>query len=182
MVHNLEPVLARHLGPVAAPDELWDRIQNPPVPRSRSSNSSLAWALVAALLVGAGMWGFRPRPNVEFRSDNGPKIRAWVKASTGLDIPLPAETAPSVRLSGASEAQGTAEVAFQIGGHDATLRVSKVSLAVPDGRHRFLSSESRNGVTISSWTMRGQLYTAMCTNPGGFRVACVLCHAGATPL
>ena len=172
MHESIEPLLIRELGRIAAPDALWARIQNPPRAGTRTSSSSLAWAAVAALLVVASVWGIQPRHGVDFRSGEPALVRAWVKKSTGLDVPFPKQTAPSVQLIGASAKGPEAEIAFRVEHHDATLRISKAPAA--EGSHRFL--------TNSSWTMHGQLYTIACADVVDSRVACVLCHTGAERL
>jgi hypothetical protein len=166
---SLEPLLIRELGRVAAPAELWGRIQSPPRVQSRST--SLAWAVAAGVLVVAGVWGLHP--DTRFRSDKPVLVRDWVKSRTGLDVPLPVKTATSVRVTGASVKGPGAEIAFRVENHDATLLVSKAA-DYGDGKHRFL--------TTSSWTMHGQLYTIACADGVDPRVACVLCHTGAERL
>ena len=49
---EIDEVLARHLGRVAAPEELWERIENPPVPARTTRRVGVrALLLVATLLV-----------------------------------------------------------------------------------------------------------------------------------
>ena len=50
---EIDEVLARHLGRVAAPEELWERIENPPVPARLPTRrvGVRALFLVATLLV-----------------------------------------------------------------------------------------------------------------------------------
>jgi hypothetical protein len=116
---------------------------------------------------------------LEFHSGSVAQVRDWIKTRTGLDLPLPAELSPSVRLIGAQMVDGaTAEVKCRIGDHDATLLVSKASATLRGvAGHRFLGTESYQGTRVSSWIMRGQMYTLACAAPGDFRVECLLCHA-----
>jgi hypothetical protein len=174
----LETVLSRHLRPVRAPEALWDRVQNPPVMRARRAH--LVWALAAAAVVAVGLWGFHPREEstaalergiVDFRSSEPAKVRAWVRANTGLDIPLRLEATSLVVLIGASMVKGgRAEIIYRADGYDAALVVSKAASAAGDG-HRFVS----RGNGVASWTMHGQLYTVACADP---QAACLLCHGG----
>jgi hypothetical protein len=165
-------------------------------------------AAAAAALLAATTWRLVPRHSSEeisrealvmealsgepevldLRSDTVSEIRTWVKSRTGLDLPLPANTAPTVRLAGVCAVKGGGapafRVAYRVGGRKAELLVSKASPAESgDGRHRFLKCESNGNARVSSWTMRGQLYTlAYATMPGTAsaesREECLLCHAG----
>jgi hypothetical protein len=198
----LEAVLTQHLGRVAAPPELWDRIQAPgPALPKRSNRQMLAWALAAtALLVAAVVvWQLRLRPEalvaqalqrgagqLEFRSEQAPAIRAFVKERTGLDIPLLPNPPASIRLVGASVAgwarTPTAEVVFRVGGRDEVLLVSKADpKLVGNATHRFLSSSQYRGARISSWLMHGQLCTLACPIPQNPQAGCLLCHATGAP-
>jgi len=70
-------------------------------------------------------------------------------------------------------------VAYRVSGHNAALLVSKADPAISgDGRHRFLKCESTGGTRVSSWVMRGQLYTLAYAAPGDLRDECLLCHNG----
>jgi hypothetical protein len=187
----LEPVLTELLGWVRAPEQLWYRVQTPQVSKPESSVRQLMLALAATLAVVTIVVGFRElrgnsmgnRGEIEFRSAKAGEVSAWVKANTGLDIPLPDQPA-AVELVGARVMKGettAVEVAYRVGGHDAKLVVSKVEsgLAVHTG-HRFLGN---SGTRASSWIMRDQLYTLACAEPGDLRAACTLCHAdGSTAL
>jgi hypothetical protein len=183
----LEPALASSLGAVEAPEELWERLQNPRALRSAGSIRGLAWTLAAASALLAILWGLYPRRegNLELRSDEVAEVRRWVKDNTGLEIPLAANPSPLVRLVGArvvSKAPPTAEITFKVGDRDVTLVVSKAVRTPGQVAHRFLTSESYRDAKVSSWTMRGQLYTLACATPGDLRAACLLCHAGAGQL
>jgi hypothetical protein len=66
----VEQVLERRLRPVAAPDELWDRVQNP-----QRKTSVFGWKLaLAAMLVVATAWAVHPR---SLESGSAGEIRAW---------------------------------------------------------------------------------------------------------
>jgi len=126
-----EPELARHLGPVKAPDQLWDRVQGAAsAGRSVSSvrtgqtgwNPAWGWVSAAALVaLAAGLTVWlnrepsremtseqiavralsRTPDQLQFRSPDLSELRAWVKNDTGMDVPLPVRTASSVQMVGA---------------------------------------------------------------------------------
>ena len=153
---QFEPELKRHLGPVKAPDELWDRVQGVStsfqVPKPRRS----AWQWAAAVatvaeIAGTTVWLnrsltteelavralTRPPEQMEFRSADLTEVRAWVKAGTGLDVPFTGRAAPSVHLVGAHVTRKrvpTAEISYRVGDMDVTLAVSKADPAA-DGKH-----------------------------------------------
>ena len=201
-----EPELNRHLRPVKAPDELWDRLQragasSPALRKPRAGFGTWRWAAaaVAAVVVIAGvtLWLNREPTSeelavralnhgpdqMEFRSDNLAELRTWVKAGTGLDLPLRGRPAASVHLIGARVTRATrtgvptAEIAYRVGDQDARLVISK---APPDGdgKHKFKASGSYHGANFQSWTMRGQMYTIASANA---RMGCMLCHSTGAP-
>jgi len=200
----LEPALARNLGQVSAPDELWLRIQNPRVaPARKPITLRTVDLMIVSALLAVVVWGFFPRralspqelaiqalergpENLELESGAVSEIRAWVRKRTGLDLPLPSATSASVRLKGVCAVKGgapTIEVAYRVSGHNAALLVSKASPAIAgDTRHRFLKCESTGGIRVSSWIMRGQLYTLAYSAPGDLRDECLLCHAAAVSM
>jgi hypothetical protein len=188
------------LQPVSAPDELWDRLQRPRVhPHGQKTHSGVAplAMLAVATLAAMAVWGFFPRSakstdelaiealnrapeTLELQSGALPEIRAWVKTRTGLDLPLPSEASRAVRLQGVCAVRGGSaiEVAYRVSGHNAALLVSKAGPETTgNGKHRFLKCESTGGVRVSSWIMRGQLYTLAYSAPGDLRDECQLCHA-----
>jgi len=195
-----EPELSRHLGPVKAPDELWDRVHGSEVSSSKRAHSfkrQMAWGWAAASLatvaVVAGIVWLnrdlsgeelavralsRAPEQMEFRSGDLTEVRTWVKTGTGLDVPLPGSTAPSVRMIGATITRNgtpTAEISYRVGTLDASLVVSKVE---GDGRHKVVKSGSYHGANFVSWTMRGQMYTIAAADA---RVGCMLCHSTGAP-
>jgi hypothetical protein len=200
MKKEYESELSRHLGPVKAPDELWDRVQGREVSYRTPRAAAFAWgwavAAVATVVVVAGMTVWlnrslsseelavralsRTPAQMEFRSADLAELRAWVKADTGLDVPLPVRTASSVQLVGAHVSRKgtpTAEISYRVGGMDATLVVSKLPQE-GDGRHAFVKSGSYHGANFQSWTMRGQMYTIASADA---RVGCILCHSTGAP-
>jgi hypothetical protein len=191
----MEPVLTRNLRRVGAPRELWHRVDNP-VSSAKGSDWRLRLALAATLAIVTIAWGFYQRLGslpasqalairslsrgtdlLEFRSSESAQIRAWVKTSAGIDVPLPSATPATVQMLGAHVVKGPVsgvEVAYRLGRQDVVLVVSKAG-SMPDRviSHRFLASKDDR---LSSWIMGGNLYTLACANPGDIRVACVLCH------
>lgn len=125
----LEAELARQLGPVAAPEALWNRIAlapQEPVRHPRAEPVWLLWPAIAAIFVLACaglLWELAqargpmrdttqltPRElrmlasttrGFDFASDNPAALRRWVKSNTGIDIEMPAAPSGTVRLLGA---------------------------------------------------------------------------------
>ena len=194
-----EPELSRHLGPVKAPDELWDRGQGAQAVRLRPSRGMpWQWAAAAlamvAMIAGITVWRNRSltteeravralargTEQLQFHSDDLAEIRNWVKAGSDLDIPLRGQPAPAVQLIGVSlTRQGTpaAEISYRVGDMDARLVISKVS-SDGDGRHAFVKSGTFHGANFQSWTMRGEMFTIAAADA---RVGCLLCHSTGAP-
>ena len=195
-----EPELKRHLGPVQAPAELWDRVHDAPSVQLRPARGmTWQWATAAlatvAIVAGVTVWLnrdisgeeravralSRTPEQLQFHSTDAAELRAWVKTGTGLDVPMPPHTAASVQLVGAYVSRKgsvpTAEIAYRVGGQDATLVVSKIPME-GDGRHQFVKSGSYHGSSFQSWTMRGQMYTIASADA---RVGCLLCHSAGAP-
>ena len=170
----IETVLGRKLDRVAAPEGLWERIDNRSltvaVQTERPRLQGLAWAFVAAMLVVVLVWGFRPRRDLVMQSDSATQIREWVKANAGLDIPLLGHSG-QVRLTGARLMRGDVEIACRVGDHQAKLLVSKGNLSL---QHGIQSTKARNTV---SWGMAGRSYTLACATPEDLKIACLLCHS-----
>ena len=202
---GLEPELSRHLGPVKAPDQLWDRVQQGAGARAGARTRTSMWgkswiwvAAAAAAIAGlaAGVSVVRNRnvsleelavaalgrnPNqLKFRSGEAPAVRAWIKSGTGLDVPLPSQLSPAVHLVGAtlvSSKVPTAEVSYRVGDMDVTLAVSKADPGA-DSKHTFVRAGSYHGANFTTWSMRGQMYTLAAADT---RVGCLLCHNGGAP-
>jgi hypothetical protein len=203
----LEPMLERRLCQVAAPEELWARIQRPRATQTPSRRLP-GWALA---LAGTGLlcmlsWLFfrghstpvlspqdlaiqalaRGEEDLDLRVDTVSAIRSWVKSRTGFDIPIASPTAQEVRLTGVCAVRGGApaiEVAYRVRGHNAALLVSQGSQPTSvDGKHQFLKCESIGKTRVSSWTMRGQLYTLAYASHSDLRDECLLCHSGTEQL
>ena len=195
-----EPELSRHLGPVKAPDELWDRVHGTQTVHQLRPSRGMTWQWAAAALAtvavvaGITVWQnrelsgeeravralSRTPEQLEFRSENLTEIRTWVKTGTGLDVPMPGRTSPAVRMIGAHVNRAgvpTAEIAYRVGDADVSLVVSKIPLE-GDGRHQFVKSGSYHGSSFQSWTMRGQMYTIASADA---KVGCLLCHSTGAP-
>jgi hypothetical protein len=202
---KLERALAKHLARTAAPEPLWDRVREPKTPVARTSPAWMAWAPAAAALVlaVAGWMAWRSGQaqisveslavealangpeHLQFRSEKASEIRTWVRANSGIDIPLPPLHSPLVRIVGANVTRGAvpvAEVAYRVGDDTATLLVSKDASGVRSyPQHDARASEAFGAAHVSSWTMRGQAYTLAWTAQGQSRIACLLCHVGNEP-
>jgi hypothetical protein len=182
----LESELQRGLCKVSAPPQLWDRVQQAQSDSAgpqRKARQALVWAVAAAaLLIGIGLARVsasiggvrleRDSQTAALRCQNPAQLRAWVRARTGLNLPLRAESSPSIQLIGAQtmDGSGGVEVAYRAGNHDAMLLVSKADTGAGNIPH------SRVSGNVSSWVMDGQKYTLACNDPAGLLLACKLCH------
>ena len=157
----IESVLDRNLHPVAAPAELWDRVRNP---RPRPV---LQWKLAFALVVAvATAWALHPR-TASIQSESARDVREWVKARTGLDVPL--SPAAPIRLCGSSVfGNGSAEIRYRVRNREAAMLVAKAERYT--STHRFVSH--------NTWILRGQSYTVASAD---LQTACLLCHIDPPP-
>ncbi|HLK19507.1 MAG TPA: hypothetical protein VKT81_11135 [Bryobacteraceae bacterium] len=159
----IEPALARHLDPVAAPEELWERVRNPRVIQKKRSvhtgvNAARLGACATALLV-----IFFLVPHRGLKSSDPGQIRGWVQAKSGIDVPLRARPA-GVQLTGAQISKDTVEIAYKVGNRDGRLFIG--------GRH------TASNPRVFTWSMHGNTYTLECATPDDLKVACNLCHIG----
>lgn len=199
----LEAVLAKQMGPVKAPDALWSRIQNPRQQVQSSATSMwVRWAPIAAtlVLVAGGMWWVRnlgdqpttreamavaalggSEEELSLRTSDTAEIRRWVRANSGIDIPLPPKHDSVIQVIGARMVNGPdqlAEVSYQVGDYRAALLVAKD----PTGKksyptHGLRPSDPLEKAHVSSWSMRGQSYTlASDARAEEFETTCLLCH------
>lgn len=177
----------------STPAELWDRVcaaqQVRPTP-SKRINPALIWATAATLVViAAGLTAaYRQSAGSDralalqalngaseiagFHCENPAQLRAWVRANTGIDLPLQANSSRSIQLIGAKAIEDSrgVEVAYRAGSSDAVLLVSRVNRNVRNGAH------DRSSGNLASWVMDGQRYTLACDNPADLQIACKLCH------
>jgi len=172
----LTPELEWGLRETSAPPELWDRVQAAQVAPRRKTSYVLVWATAAAAVLLAV--GVSRAHRTSAASDvqqagihcqNPAQLRAWVRAKTGMDVPLRDATASSVELIGARSAGASVEIAYRTGNRDGTLFVSPASGA-GDAPH-----DRVNG-NVSSWVMDGRRYTLMSDNSADLQLACKLCH------
>ncbi len=198
----LERELARQLAPVAAPESLWDRInQRQREPRRRFSFDRAFWPVAVAmvLLAFAGVLRtfsasrdpetFTERSgSFDLRSDNFEDIRAWAKTEANIDIDLPsgqlARDRGDVRLLGARlirrRGLPVAAIDYRVGDEAATLFVSGkragLSGTTEGAGHLFSQTRSTGEARLVSWNMRNQTYTIASSGAGNARGACLLCH------
>jgi hypothetical protein len=171
----LESELARGLHRVAAPEVLWDKIQafqnrdRKEVLVPTFSREKLTWALLAASLAAALIWGIPAHRSIQ--SASATQIREWVKTNTGLDVPLVGDPSP-LRLASANLSRQGIEIACRIGNHPAKLLISK-NKSIPAAKHAALNN---NDSTIS-WGMSNRTYTLACATPADLHIACLLCHS-----
>jgi hypothetical protein len=172
----LEPELQRELREVAAPPELWDRVQSARFSRLPERNHRrLVWALALPVILAAVAWSVVRSPvrensqTLAFHCQNPAQLRAWVRATTGIDVPLRAAPPASIQLTGARHLGDRVEIAYRAGDHDAILAVSRAN-GVPEVPHGNTTGK------VSSWVMAGQRYTLACDNPANLQLACKLCH------
>jgi hypothetical protein len=186
----LEPSLQRGLRPVAAPPDLWARIQAQSAPLPAPRTPWFVWAMAAVvvlLAVGLSIVQRERFPGDEalaiqalggdtqrlaFHCQNPAQLRAWVRANTGFDLPLRAESSPFVQLIGAQMVDGArrVEIAYRAGNREAVLVLSKADAGSPNVPH------NRARGNVSSWVMAGRRFTLASDNPADLQLACKLCH------
>lgn len=162
-----EPALSTHLDRVAAPEDLWERIQNSAAKASVHRSVNVARIGACATLVLLVVWLYPWHR--ELRSGDGSEIRAWVRANAGIDVPLRAHS-PGLQLTGASLAKGSVAIAYRVGNRDGRLMVAKGGSG---GRHTAAS-----GARVFTWSMDGHTFTLACAAPEDLSIACSLCHIG----
>jgi hypothetical protein len=183
-MHRLEGDLTQALRGVSAPPELWDRVvgQTPSSAPNPLVRLPLVWAMAAALALVAVALSIVHRQSIAlnvdsqhiaFHCQNPAQLRAWVRANTGLDLPLPPQLSPSVQLAGArmiGNGTGGVEVAYRAGNRDAILLVSRADADSANAPH------SRVSGNVSSWVMSGQRFTLASNDAADLQLACKLCH------
>lgn len=154
----IERELEQSLRRVAAPEELWNRLQSPQPVRSRVQTRFMALATVPVVMLVALLGSHSANvPSVQFHSNDAQEIQAWVKIRTGLDVPMHAG-----KLAGASVLSGgAAEIAYRGEG--------RMTLMVSAG-----SATARNA-NVFSWTAGGLTYQLASAEQQDLK-ACALCH------
>jgi hypothetical protein len=194
----VEKELARQLRPVAAPDDLWDRIEERRNARPERRLRWPAWPIAAALMLAAGaaaIWQIgapqtmeelavrelRDSGRLDFRSEDPGQIRSWVRAKAGMDVELPRSAGREIRLVGCRmmtrRGAPVVAIAYRVAGDAATLLVSSTGEKVGSTAHRFAPAEWSRGARIFSWTMGARQYTIACAAPREPEAACLLCHS-----
>jgi len=171
----LESSLQQGLREVPAPAELWDRVRNSKAVSSRESNLTLTWAMAAAVVLIVVGLSVIQRDHAVYpltgdHCENPAQLRAWVRAKTGLDLPLRAGSSASVQLIDARNVRGRVEISYRAGNRDAVLLVSRADAGSANLPH------SRVRGNVSTWVMAGQRFTLACADPAALQLACQLCH------
>lgn len=183
---NLEGELQRGLRGVSAPPELWDRIQAAQVapPQSTRSNRGLVWAMAAGVVLAAVSLSLvratdestalqalaGDSQQIAFHCQNPARLRAWVRANTGFDVPMLDAPPASIQLIGARNLGTRVEIAYRAGNRDAVLLVSRTEAGAANVPHTGVSGN------VSSWVMAGQRFTLACNDAADLQLACKLCH------
>jgi hypothetical protein len=205
MVNRLDEELARQLRPVAAPEDLWFRVQEPRGGYGAALARWPIWAFAAAVAATIALFCFslrsdtgsymakfaagelaRGMEDVQFRSADPAQIRDWVQANAGIDIPLPARAGRNVKLIGVSVFQSGSRmvcVTYRVGNQPSRLLVTPVAAGAP--QHGSMEQARYRGASLATWSMQGHTYTLAWSALGNARAGCVLCHvdggAGKTP-
>jgi hypothetical protein len=88
----------------------------------------------------------------ELRSADTSQVRAWVRANSGVDVPLRSHLPAELRVTGARVVNGRAEIAYRVNNRECL-----VATRPQTSGHRFSLS---------------------CTRPDDLKIACSLCHIG----
>ena len=209
----LEGELSRQLGPVSAPDSLWNRIHeqrrplrarpNPWKIRSIAAAALLAllaglvWRLGATRDQGAELEALAQRElgggsNVDLRSGDPGKIRAWVRENSGIDIRLPDSGefgSDAVRLVGAGllrmQNAPVAVIRYQVGDTPAALLVTgrhADSGGTSGLGHVAFRNEAAPGTRLYSWEAGAEDYALAFGSATDAERPCLLCHAASPAL
>jgi hypothetical protein len=191
VINRIEVELSRHLKPLAAPDDLWRKVQTAPVACVRKPRW-LLWSVAAAVTAASALFYFSVESDstsylakaawrelssgtepLDFRSSDPLKIRAWIEANAGLDIPL--VSTYSVQFIGVTLLRTSpciVSVSYRIGNRRGELLVARGGSGGP--KHPSIRQTSFKGATVTSWAAAGQTYAiATMESPHS---ACILCH------
>ena len=188
----LESELQRGLRPVSAPAELWDRVRGDrvqgnrveaPRPRITRGNRGLVWAMAAAVVMAVvglslmrspdetlALQALAENSQLGFHCQNPAQLRAWVRAKTGLDVPMRDTPPASIQLIGARADGGRVEIAYRASDRDAVLLVSRADGWSANSGH------SRVSGNVASWVTAGQRFTLASDSAADLQLACKLCH------
>ena len=193
MINRIEVELSRHLKPLAAPDDLWRRVQTAPAAKVRKPRW-LLWPVAVTVAAASALFYFSLKSDstsslakaawrelssgteaVDFRSSDPVEIRAWIEANAGLDVPL--GSAHSVQFIGVTLLRSSpcmVCVSYRIGDRRGELLVARGGSGGP--KHPSIRQTSFRGATVTSWAAAGQTY-AIATSIESPHSACILCHA-----
>jgi hypothetical protein len=198
----LEAQLSRQLCPVSAPDALWNRIheQRRPLRVRPERRLIAAWSVAFALLiVAAGMFwrmGVTRDPSGDISSissNDAQQIRAWIRAKSNIDIPLPDSAAfdnQPVRLLGARVIRmrqySVAVVNYRVGGESAAMMVTDRPRADPGGIRNIGHTSPQMKISgnsgLYSWSRGPDNYTIAFSGAKQSQAACMLCHVNTPAL
>jgi hypothetical protein len=196
--NSLEANLVRHLGPVPAPDLLWERLHDRLRERRAPRKRELHWRLwtVAAMAIfvccGAVAWhgaAVHDRQAelealagqevgntaaAEFCSSDAGKVRGWIKANAGVDVEIP--------QGGAMGSSSRVELLGARCVRQSGQRVAAVIYKVDGDPATLLIAKSSAGGSEHTgrslaWGMRNQVYALAVSGTSDPHHACLLCHA-----
>jgi len=181
---------------VAAPADLWLRIEEPRGGYVVLARRWPVWAFAAALAATIALFCFSLRSDtgsylaksavrelargvddVQFRSADPAAIRAWVRANAGFDIPLPPRSADNVKIIGVSVVHSGAPmvcVTYRVGNRPSRLLVARAAAVTP--QHHSIDESRYRGMPVSTWVMNGQTYALASAPVEKAHAGCVLCH------
>jgi hypothetical protein len=196
MADWLELELAEELRPVAAPDELWERIRaadgRQVVRAAGGREDGTMWAMwpIAAIVTlavaAATLWlvakgqgpaldlrqlaivELRGHGQMELASSDPSEINEWMRREAGVELALPARS--SAHLTGARVIQRSGvrvgAVSYRVGGDTAVLLVAPAAMPASDAGHGH-----------AAWQSHGQSYALASSSTEHSEAACLLCHA-----
>jgi hypothetical protein len=126
------------------------------------------WLLPLCLPLSGCLWFGHRRAMLH--GENPAELRAWVRANTGLDVPIQASPPASIQLIGARNLGASVEIAYRAGNRDALLSVSRADAGSASLPHGQVSGNE------SSWVADGERFTLAASNATDLQLACKLCH------
>jgi anti-sigma factor RsiW len=190
----LERELSDGLGRVAAPADLWERVEAPP-----AQGRSVPWALAAMLMIGVAvgtLWSFMATrnpvveaaraamrspsatPALDLQTGSCAELQDWLRRQAGLEVAIPGNQ-KRVELLGARMIRrggdDIAAIAYRFANGAATLFVGKAK-AGGEGKHGVTHVASIGGAELYSWTSHEQSFALVSASHEDPRGACRLCH------